>query len=253
MKMHSTLKALLFWAALLAALFVSSGCSLVTLSSSTEYRDQEGAFRGALLNSIQPQVTSEDWLFKHFGEPTFTDTSDDGKRLLTWPFMLEKHSRRRVFLLFESHKTYREPRFLHVISNELQTVTAAWVDLTRQPTQKAVLQALESAQPVFMYDPSLLSASGVNQQGQRQQAPVIKNVDSPEATSPDAIESSPDSAIEAEIKPATGEMILQSESDEPKSHSKEARDGNPLGGTAPPLGGGSGLLLDADQLDEGLK
>lgn len=155
-QMHSMM-AIFRWLLLLFVV-VSCGCSFVTMSSSVQYRDQEGVFKSDLLESIQPQETSEDWLLKRFGEPALTQPAEAGARLLTWPFVREQHKQIHVFMLFDSRKTHRETQFLHAIVDQ-QTVVAAWVDLQRQPSPKTIQKALgkgaaaEQAEPASQSQP----------------------------------------------------------------------------------------------------
>lgn len=144
-RMRSVVAILLFRRLLFLVIVGScGGCSFVTLSSSVQFRDQEGVFKSDLLESIRPQETDEDWLLKHFGEPAFIQPADGEARLLTWPFLREQHKQIRVFLLFDSRKTSKETQFLHALVDQ-ETVVAAWVDLQQQPSPQAVQKALGAA------------------------------------------------------------------------------------------------------------
>ena len=142
------------------------GCSL---STTTQYRDQEGAFSGSLIEKIKPHQTSEDWLFKHFGTPSSTVQTAAGDNLHTWSFVQEQQKHKRILFVFESTKNYQEPRYLHALLSQ-QQVGAAWVDETHQPNAKALQQALKDAEPVEMYDPSLESIPGTLLQDRKAQA-----------------------------------------------------------------------------------
>lgn len=135
---------------------LTAGCSLVTMSSTSQYRDHEGAFSGELIQAIKPNETSEDWLLKHFGTPTSVQAIDADERLLTWQFLLEKHHRKRVLFLFDSSATYREPRFLHALVYQ-QNVLAAWVDGKQKPVPQVVPKALPEIESAEIKESSSLS------------------------------------------------------------------------------------------------
>lgn len=159
--MKPTLSAFVSLSAMVLLVALGAGCSLVTVSSDANYRDQEGTFSGGLIEAIQPGVTTHDWLLKHFGEPAHAITMGVGEQLYTWPFLFETHSRRRVFLLFDSRKSHRDSRFLHAHIDAQQRVVAAWVDQHLQVPQAIVKPVVgtERLAPAFMSDASLLSVS----------------------------------------------------------------------------------------------
>lgn len=150
-------RTLLRWLLTLVIATLTTACSLVTVTSTSQYRDREGAFSGELIGAIRPGETSEEWLFKHFGEPTSVHVTEVGERLLTWHFILEKRSRRHFLFLFDSSTTYQEPRFLHALIHQ-HNVLAAWVDRKQQSAPKTVQKAPPRPEPTAVHNSSLIIA-----------------------------------------------------------------------------------------------
>jgi hypothetical protein len=140
-------KGIILRSGLCVALIFMCSCSLVRNQSTTHYEDGEGVFSGLLLESIEPKSTSEEWMLKHFGDPSFSRKIDENTRLLTWPFMVEIESRRRIFPFYDSSKKYQEPRYLHSVVAG-QQVLVAWVSEEKRPNKRTTRGAMEKPKPI---------------------------------------------------------------------------------------------------------
>lgn len=102
-------------------------CSLFSFKNSVQYRDAEGVFSKALLESVEPNKTQETWLLAQFGEPLFTDEGPLNSRICTWRFARQKIAHNRVMFVFNAKSLKEETRYLHVLLQQ-GTVKKVWHD-----------------------------------------------------------------------------------------------------------------------------
>lgn len=131
----------------LAAVFLG-GCSLISIDNKTRYSDASGYFDPRLLDQIQPDETTGDWLRQHFGEPLFVDrdftnpmVADQPVQIETWQFVRQQQKNTRIFLLFSSRKRHEDSEYLHVVLAD-NKVIKAWRDTFESVDTRRVMGAL---------------------------------------------------------------------------------------------------------------
>lgn len=111
----------------LACIWTLLACSLFSFKSTTHYRDSEGHFSSALLDNIENQKTSLQWLKSQFGEPLFIDSGPEDAAICTWRFYKQTLKNNSVFLLWNQKKLSEEPLYLHTVVQN-GTVLKSWRD-----------------------------------------------------------------------------------------------------------------------------
>lgn len=158
MKKPHRLKINTMVAAVLTAALLG-GCSLVSIDSKTRYSDASGFFDPRLLDQIQPDETTRDWLRQHFGEPLFVDrdftnplVAAQSVQIDTWRFVRHQQKNTRVFLLFSSRKRHEDSEYLHVVLAD-NKVVKAWRDTLETVDTRRIMGALGYA-PVVDVPPA---------------------------------------------------------------------------------------------------
>lgn len=135
-------------AVLFLAAVLLGGCSLISIDNKTRYSDASGYFDPRLLDQIQPDATTREWLRQHFGEPLFADrdftnpmVANQPVQIETWQFVRQQQKNTRVFLLFSSRKRHEDSEYLHVVLAD-NKVVKAWRDTFETVDTRRVMGAL---------------------------------------------------------------------------------------------------------------
>ena len=119
----------------LVALLGCSGCALYSAEKTITYEDPEGHFSAEVIDAIERDKTTDQWLLNTFGPPTAHQALAEDIDVYTWQIARQKRSKASLFLLIRYRKLEEDVRYLHAVTQQGR-VLKAWQD----PYQKVDLQ-----------------------------------------------------------------------------------------------------------------
>lgn len=118
----------IFQTALRSAAFIGcAGLVACSFSSTTYYSDSEGRFSEQIIESIEPQATSNTWLKKQLGNPLWVDQAANDVNIYTWPLTREDYKRKELFFVLRYRNVVEESEYLHVVLQH-NVVVKHWLD-----------------------------------------------------------------------------------------------------------------------------
>lgn len=103
------------------------GCSLVSISDTSHYSDDEGKVPETVLEQIQPNVTSKAWVVAHFGQPVSVQHTPAGHDVYNYQFTRVHRKSASVLFLVRYRGIEQDREYFHV-AFEGDLVQKHWVD-----------------------------------------------------------------------------------------------------------------------------